>query len=136
MNRLIIKNTISAAAEISVTPGYFHDNESGINLETFGMLYQDIADRIFNESNMYCGAIISPCKILYRTQWGCPPGGENGIYITADCNPSYDKDQPAEEYVAAWRETFITILEALMDELGQTTVTVKFSDGKLVYLSK
>ena len=136
MNRTVVKNTVSAATVISVTPGYFHENESAVNLAAFGDLYQKLADNIFDKTNMYCGAIILSCKTLYRTQWGCPHGGENGIYITSDCNPLYDKDRPAVDYITAWKETFTAIIEALMIELGQTTVTIKFSDGELVYLTK
>jgi len=136
VNRKIIKDTLSATAEISVTPGYFHENQKDIDIGKFGTLYQEIADRIYNETNMYCGAIISTCKVLYRTQWGCPAGGENGVYITADCNPSYDSEKPAEEYIPLWKETLVSILEALMVELDQTTVTVRFSDNELIYLTK
>jgi len=136
LGRIIIQNTLSAAAVIGVTPGYFHENERTVNLTALGILYQDTAEKIFIKTKMYCGSIISPCRIVYREGWGCPQGGENVIYIAADCNPSYDKERPAAEFIAAWKETFISILEALMIELGQKTVTVKFSDGELVYLTK
>ena len=76
-----------------------------------------------------------PCKVIYREQWGCPAGGENVIRIEASCNPLYDNEQPAAEYIALWKQAFIAILEALMIELDQTTITLTFTDGELVYLT-
>ena len=135
MERITIKDTISASAVISVTPGYFHSNENRIDLTSFGVLYQEVADEIFAKTNMYCGGIITPCKTLYSTHWGCPKGGENGVYITADCNPFYDKERTVAEFIELWKDTFVSIIELLMYKLNQTTVTVTFSDGELVYLN-
>ena len=136
MTRSLINNTVSVTAVIGVTPGYFHANENIADAAAFGTLYQEVADKVFSDTNMYCGAVVSPCKVIYRTAWGCPVGGENAIRVTADCNPSYDKERAPAEYIAAWKEAFLTIVETLMAALDQTTVTVSFSDGEMVYLSK
>ena len=135
MERAKIDGTIKASAVIGVTPGYFNAGENDINLDEFGRLYQEIADVIFTQTNTYCGAVIVPCRILYRTEWGCPPGGENGIHIVSDFNPVYDKQRSVAEFTVAWKESFLRIIETLMLKLEQKTVTVTFSDGALFYLT-
>ena len=135
MEKKIIAGAISAAAVIGVTPGYFHGNENVIDLDSFGRLYQETADKVFAETHMYCGAAISTCKVLYREEWGCPAGGENCVRIEADCNPSYDQERPIPEFIADWKRAFTAIIEILMTELSQKTVTVAFSDGELSYIT-
>ena len=134
MEKTIIKNSIAASAVISITPGYFHNNEADLDLTAFGTLYQETAEAVFMKTKMYCGAIIAPCKTVYRVQWGCPRGGENGVNITANCNPSYAPERSADEYIRLWKDAFLSIVEILMIKLEQLTVTVAFSDGDLVYL--
>jgi len=134
LEKTIIKNAIAAYVVISVTPGYFHNNEADLDLTAFGNLYQETAEIVFTKSNMYCGAIIAPCKTVYRVQWGCPRGGENGVSISSNCNPSYEPERSAAEYIRLWKDAFLSIVEILMIKLEQSTVTVAFSDGDLVYL--
>lgn len=126
--------TIKAMAIIGINAGYHHQNNlSTMSLAEFGSLYQQIADEVFTETNIYVGACISPVKVEYKTDWGCPIGGEDSIRIEADCNPSYS-NLPEETYMSLWREVFIKICRALMKELQQSTVTVSFSSTQLEYL--
>jgi hypothetical protein len=132
-----IRGSVKATAVVGVNAGYGHTNEAGVDLVKFGELYKDVADEAMGDAGIYVGAVAVPCKVIYKTEWGCPEGGEDAVRLEADCNPAYSESElPPAEYVAAWKETFLDVVEDLMLELDQTTVTVAFSDGQVVYLQR
>ncbi|MDR0397801.1 MAG: hypothetical protein LBH36_01290 [Candidatus Nomurabacteria bacterium] len=130
-----VANSIKATAVIGVNAGYGHANEAGLDLVGLGELYKSVADSVTESADIYVGAVISPCKVLYKDEWRCPYGGEDAVRIESDCNPSYS-DRPAAEYIEAWKAAFIANIQALMEKLDQTTVTVAFSDGDVVYIQR
>jgi hypothetical protein len=136
ISRSLVDETIKATAVVGINAGYGTPNgKTGIDLIKFGELYKKIADVVMDKNGIYVGAVQSPVKVIYKTEWGCPDGGEDCIRLEADCNPNYSKI-PSMKYVASWKEAFLLVIENLMEELNQTTVTVAFSDGKAVYLQR
>jgi hypothetical protein len=131
----VIEHSVKATAVVGINAGYGHANEAGVDLVKFGELVKSIADKTMDSTGIYVGGVVNPVKVLYKTDWGCPEGGEDSIRLEADCNPTYDS-RPADEYVAAWKEAFIANIQALMEELDQTTVTVAYSDGEVVYIQR
>lgn len=77
--------------------------------------------------------------VIYRENSGCPSGGEPAVDVRADCNPhySYSIENISEgQYIKTWKSIFLQIIENVAEKLNQTTVTVKFSNGELLYLTK
>jgi hypothetical protein len=103
----VIADTISGCAVIGINAGYGHKNESDVNLAAFGETYKAIADATMESTSVYVGTSISPCKVVYKTEWGCPVGGENAVRVAADCNPSYSDAEPSA-YIQTWKNTFLS----------------------------
>lgn len=77
--------------------------------------------------------------VIYRENSGCPSGGEPAVDVRVDCNPhySYSIENISEgQYIKTWKSIFLQIIENVAEKLNQTTVTVKFSNSELLYLTK
>lgn len=135
MFKKTLVNGISASAVVGLNAGYIGENKVAPNLEEFGILCQNIADKVMRETAIYIGVVISVSKTVYKTDWGCPVGGEDTISIEADGNSLYS-NLPPETFQEAWKEAFLKAMELLMQSLDQKTVTAKFSDGTLVYCQR
>ena len=112
---------------IGVNEGYFHDNESNINISK---LYQEIAEKIFKETKIYVSAVITENRVIYSAVWGCPADGEVVYSIRGTRNPqfvdSFEKYKEATEKIA----------KILASELNQTTFTLTWRDAELNYFKK
>ncbi len=120
--------TIKFFASLGVISGYGHDNVTDVNAtEIAGNAWQEAAKKVFEDSKTYIGAVISPAKTVYHTEWGCPVGGEVTVAITGECNPTYTA---ADAYKAA----VIAVLEGAAKKLGQKTTQITFSEAEFEYL--
>jgi len=124
----LIKKTVKFFASLGVVPGYGHENvtdETAIKIA--GNAWQEAAAAVFSEKNVYVGAVISPARTVYHTDWGCPVGGEVTVSITGECNPEYTK---IDDYKSAVVET----LRQAALKLGQSTTQLTFQEVEFVYL--
>jgi hypothetical protein len=123
--------TIKFFASLGVNPGYFHNNASALTettvTEIVGQVWQEKALEYFNETQRHVGAVISPSKTVYKTEWGCPVGGEDTVLITGECNPAFEK-------VEFYQEAVKEVLRRTAIELGQTTTQVTFQKAEFHYL--
>ena len=120
--------TVKFFANLGVVPGYGHENvtdESAIKIA--GNAWQEAAASVFGEKKVYVGAVISPARTVYNTEWGCPVGGEVTVAITGECNPEYTK---IDDYKAA----VVEVLTAAAKKLGQSTTQLTFQEVEFVYL--
>ena len=126
-----MKKTVSFRIAAGIAAGYYH-NLAGVAdaalANKVGELWQKLAQKEFEKSNVYVPAIITPASVIYSTDWGCPVGGEAIIRIEGSCNPQF---ADPEEFRAA----VLRIAEALKKELQQSTLTVEFFESELVYLN-
>lgn len=121
--------TIKFFATVGVVAGY-----QGINnisnleaLEIVSKVWQEKAKEVFNKSQVYISAIISPSNAIYHTDWGCPVGGEIITSITGECNPEFVN-------VEKYKENVLDVLNLVKDELKQSTVQITFQEVELFYL--
>lgn len=127
-------NSLTATSVIGLTPRY-SDETPIYSLNDFGIFWQDAAQKQYMKTGIYVSAIISEAKVVYRVDSGSPVGGEHAVDVRADGNPVYSDELSESEYFKVWKDTFLTIVEEVAEKLNQTTVTIKFSDGELVYLT-
>ena len=113
---------------IGVTEGYFHNNENeNIN---FVKIVDECARIIEEVSGIYVSFNILPTITLYKTEWGCPDGGEKTYTLSAIRNPHFNNDS---DY---WKQCCMDIVDVLKAKLNQTTVTGEFSEVDIEYWGK
>jgi len=119
--------TIKKVVTIGVHKGYGHENNS--NNKSIEEVYQKIAQKNFNESQIYVSVIIFPAKVIYSEEWGCPVGGEEVYQIVATANPEFVKD------FGKWEDELKKNVLDLKDILEQSTVTIERFEVDLDYLT-
>ena len=84
---------------IGINKGYGHNNESTVDFEAN---YQIIATDIYNQTGVYVSGVITPAKVVYNVNWGCPMDGED-VYVIKDVknprNQGVSRFQSGEELV-------------------------------------
>jgi len=123
-----MKKTIKFFASLGVVPGYGHDNVTDASaVDIAGNAWQNAAAAVMASSGTYVGAVITPARTVYHTDWGCPVGGEKTVGITGECNPEYTE-------VAAYKAAVIETLRQSALALGQSTTQLTFSEVEFEYL--
>ena len=123
-----MKKTIKFFASLGVVAGYGHDNATPASPEQIaGEAWQEAGAAVMAATKTYVGAVITPAKTVYSTDWGCPVGGETTVLITGECNPQYTK---IDDYKAAVVET----LRQAALALGQSTTQLTFIEVEFEYL--
>ena len=121
--------TIKFSAEIGVNEGYNVDEnqKETLGIEAIGKLVQEKADTIYESDGFYKGIYIStvvdgPDRTIYRSEWGCPEGGELTYNISGTANPTFGVDP------VAWKIAALALVNKMRTALKQTTVEVNFTD--------
>lgn len=110
---------------IGTTSGYFHHNEkSNIN---FSKLVDTCARKAEEIYGIYIAFNIIPIITLYKSEWGCPDGGEKTYLLSAIRNPQFNDSSNV------WKNCCINIVNRLKAELEQSTVTGEFSEVNIEY---
>ena len=129
------KTTIKFFASLGVISGYGHDNNVVESPEeTAGKAWQEAAAKVqqatkspSNENGTYVGAVITPARTAYHTDWGCPVGGELTVLITGECNPEYTE-------IVAYKTAVVEVLRQTALALGQSTTQLSFVEAEFEYL--
>lgn len=117
--------TVTMHANIGVNRGYFHHN--GADCDFYTML-QQAADEVQRRTGIYVSCIAYKSKTIYRTDWGCPAGGEDTYNIESTAIPRFAPD--AGEWKKAARELVLLMKE----KLRQSVVTMQFFTSELEYM--
>ncbi|GAA0182521.1 hypothetical protein SH2C18_48880 [Clostridium sediminicola] len=111
-----------------INKGYFHNNESGNNIQRVSKLWQKIAKEEFDRSGIYVSAIILESKTVYNEDWGCPPGGEDTVVITGVANLEF------VDNLSHWKDTVLNLAKKIKSKLEQKTITCEFRDVEMRYI--
>lgn len=122
-----MEKTIKFFASLGVVAGYGHDNVAIAPEQTAGEAWQKAAAAVMAASGTYVGAVITPARTVYHTDWGCPVGGEKTVGITGECNPEYTE-------LAAYKAAVIETLKQTALALGQSTTQLCFLEAEFEYL--
>ena len=124
-----MNETLKFEIVTGVNKGYFHNNEQEESLNLVGVLWQKIAQKQFEESNIYVSAVMKVSKTVYSEVWGCPKGGEETIVITGVANREFVQD------IMMWKETVMKLAQELKNQLKQSTITCEFSKVEMFYFN-
>lgn len=123
-----MKKTVKFFASLGVNAGYGHENEIAEPTEVVvGKVWQEIAAKVMATSGTYIGAVISSAKTVYHTDWGCPVGGENTVFLTGECNPEFTE-------LAVYKIAATEVLRQVGNALEQSTTQICFVETEFEYL--
>lgn len=112
-------------------PGYNQEqleNEHQYDdINRFNDLYHQVAEKVFEEENVYVTAIINKVRVIYP---GCPEGGERVYSIRGTRNSFFTKS--IEEY----KNAVIRVARILATELNQETYSISWSKVNYTYCKK
>lgn len=112
---------------IGVTEGYFHNNENSD--VDFVNLVDQCCREVEKLSGIYVSFNIAPIITLYKSEWGCPKGGEHTYVLSAIRNPKFNNDR------AYWRGSCMSVMTELKNKLKQSSVTGEFSEVEMIYFN-
>lgn len=110
---------------LGVVPGY-ENTKTTINLDEVGAIYQTIALRVYEKTNVYVSATLAESRTLYATSWGCPLGGESTVTFSGSHNPAFAE-------VEAYRNALDEIVRELKEYFKQTTALLEVTPCEIVY---
>ncbi len=124
------KKTIKFNATLWVCEWYGHENEtwSKTAKEIVGTIWQEIAEKVFNDTWIYVSAWITDANMVYSKSRWCPEWWEKIAEISGTMNPELYND------IEKWKQAVIDVLTLAKDELKQTTTQVEFTNVDMVYL--
>lgn len=121
------KQTVDAfEITIGINKGYGHNNKATIDFEAD---YQAIATDIYNQTGVYVSGVITPAKVVYNVDWGCPMDGEDVYVIKGVNNPQFAEPDK-------YKEAVTKLIEKLATAFEQSTVTTTWSTIDMVYTIK
>jgi hypothetical protein len=128
------ENTFTAT--FGLVPGYFVSQQDGADTINFGSLWQLYMQKEYEESGIVVSVVANESKTVYPVAFGSPLGGEVTITVSGVMNPEYFKDSGLLYFadLAMWRAAVLRVVEAVKKALTQTTVTIIFSESRVVYL--
>lgn len=116
----IIKATVGCNA------GYNHGND---RMQDFTKFIQNIAEEYFKHSNVYISFVIHESVTTYRTEWGCPDGGETTFTLETSPDPEfYTTDESKSEYT----QHAIKLIKMIAISLKQSTVRIEILDSSKI----
>ena len=124
---------------VGLYAGYNHENlipdGSKVSMVEFASVVMTLANEVESSTGVYPSMIAAPAATIYKTDWGCPVGGEETVVLSGICNPSFRGDKTPQEFESAWCETMLMMAQLLKAAFVQSTATVQFSEVELVYLT-
>ena len=111
---------------IGINKGYGNNNESTVDFEAD---YQAIATDIYNQTGVYVSGVITPAKVVYNVDWGCPMDGEDVYVIKGVNNPQFTEPDK-------YKEAVTKLIEKLATAFEQSTVTTTWSTVDMIYTTK
>jgi hypothetical protein len=128
------ENTFTAT--FGLVPGYFVSQQDGADIHSFDMLWQVYMQKEYEESGIVVSVVANESKTVYPVAFGSPLGGEKTITVSGVMNPEYfsNSGQLYFDSLAMWRAAVLRVVEAVKKALTQTTVTIIFSESRVVYL--
>lgn len=114
---------------VGVNPGYFHDNPTADALTVVADAWDKAATELSLTNGLYVPAVMFSAKAVYKTDWGCPVGGEDVVIVRGNYNPSFC-DTPIQ-----WSSSVALICESVKKRLGQKTATLMLQERNFLYLT-
>jgi hypothetical protein len=122
---------------LGITPGYGHHNEGAADEAATLRAAVEAAKKAAacvwettggENGGVYPSFVASPTRVGYRTEWGCPDGGEFAVIFSGNQNPEFCPD--GQKFFEAWMK----FAELLKKEFRQKTATFEVVEVEFHYL--
>lgn len=120
-------NTIRWSCTVGVNAGYDLDTQANMAIEQFTEIYQKVAAQVYETTGVYISAVITPSRVVYHSEWGCPADGEFSYTISGSCNREFTTP---EEY----HKALFVLANRLKEALHQSTLLLEIVPARLIYL--
>lgn len=122
-----VHQTESWRLTLGTIPGYDADGkQQGLSESEFCRTYQLCAEEVYGETGVYISANVSPCRSLYRAEWGCPEGGEPVYMLYGTRNPLFCE---RDAFFVALRR----LVQMLKAQLRQSTAYLEYWPTQFEY---
>ena len=121
------KIAVAFTAVFGVVPGYGHDYglPTGTSADALvAHAWRVALEAEFASSRILVGAAVSPGRVVYPTDFGCPAEGEVVAVVSGNSNPKF---VPAEK-LGDFRDAVIRVARATKAALQQSRVQLTFSE--------
>jgi len=122
-----VYNSIRWVCTAGVNRGYDLSNQEEMPIEAITSLYQKIAAQVYDETGVYISAVITPSRIVYHSEWGCPEEGEISYTFSGSCNTEFTT-------VDKYKNALMCVMQKLKEALQQVTLLLEIVPAQLVYL--
>ena len=123
-----LKGSEQWTISLGINAGYSLEGQTLLPEAEMAELYREEAERVMEETGIYISANMAPARSLYRSEWGCPAGGEH-IYCFTGCrNPQFAEKEP-------YRAALELLARRLKKRLGQSAVYLTVQAVELEYLT-
>ncbi len=114
---------------IGAIPGYELEGKQPMDIQTASEVFRSCAERVFCDTGVYVSAVIADCRMLYRSEWGCPQGGECGFLFRGTRNPLFTEQEP-------YHDALLKLVRELKKELKQSAVYLETQPTTLIYFTE
>ena len=111
---------------VGTSAGYSPEVRERMPEQEVALLFQRIAAEVMEAGGAYISAVLMPSRVIYHTDWGCPPGGELTYTFSGSCNPAFSEPK-------AYRKALDEVARRLKTELSQATLLLEIMPAELVY---
>ena len=119
-----MSNSVTVRATVGVNAGYNHNNENTAIelLDYLAHRYENVARQEEQDGGLYISAMLTPCRVVYKQEWGCPENGEECVEVSMTYNPTFAtwSKYPVEEWIASAKNIICEFARAL----DQSTVNI------------
>lgn len=116
-------NLMTCKAVIGINPGYFHNNENSCDDSFFMGYFQGLLEKYCKENDAHLSFVITPARVVYLSEYGCPPKGEEVYTLESTPDPEYVSVLNVDKWVLHCKE----FISQLAEGLGQSTVRIVFN---------
>jgi len=109
-----------------IIEGYFHSNED-CDFEKVIEKIKDISNTIEESTGVYISTVTTQSKVTYKTEWGCPQGGEDVLRIESSHNHEFSS-------LEKWKIAILDFAKEIKKEFKQLTITIEFVNSELNYI--
>jgi hypothetical protein len=117
------------SAVIGINEGYYHENDSTLTENEICDIIQKICEEYFNIYNIYISFTFRMCRVIYRTEWGCPSSGEIAFELSTSADPErYTTPHQVNNY----NEHAETLIVEIAKYFKQSTVRIEKTGGLII----
>ena len=119
---------MKATIIFGIYEGYSHNNNKSIILKEINEDLIKLINKNEEETGIFISGFVSQGHTLYKSEWGCPEGGETTLKFESSMNPEFVED------IVKWRESVTNLAYKIKKHFKQSTLTCEFSITNLLYL--